>query len=445
MLMALPFRRWALWQLVCTKDDDSVIAAHSGIEKNRLPSNFIYVNVVYIFLPVNRKTGNWSGRYAILFFKKRRNAMARIVVVGSIPESLVKFRGLLLQEMVTQGHQVFACAPAAPKEIRDALINMGVEYHDIDLERTGLNPLKDLITLLSIVRLFKIIKPSVFLGYTIKPVIYGSIAARLSGVPHIFSMIEGVGYAFMGAGLKSHAVGVIALALYKIALRFNQKVFFLNQDNLRLFKNRKLIRKNQIAMINGIGVDLDEFQAVSYPENVSFLLIARLLKDKGVREYAEAAQIIRKKYPMVKFALAGFIDAKNPANISEAELHAWVNSEAIVYLGHLSDVKQAIADSSVYVLPSYHEGMPVTVMEAMAMGRPIITTDAPGCRETIIQGVNGFLVPVRNVSSLMEAIEYFILNPDTIERMGKESRRIAAERYNVHEVNSVILKNMNLV
>jgi len=371
--------------------------------------------------------------------------MARIFILGSLADSLVNFRRNLLEEMVAAGHQVYACAPDASDEIKKTLLNMGVTYQDIKLERTGMNPVKDLITLLNLVRLIKKNRPTVFLGYTIKPVIYGSFAARLAGVPYIFSMIEGLGYAFMSAGIKRKAIGFVVSILYKYALSFNKRIFFLNQDNLSLFRKKGLVREGQPVMLNGIGVDLKKFSTASYPADVSFLLIARLLRDKGVREYAEAARIIRKKYPEIMFRLVGFIDEGNPASISEAELNSWVSENVIEYLGCLSDVRQAITDTSVYVLPSYHEGMPVTVMEAMAMGRPIITTQAPGCRETVKPGTNGFLVPVRDVTVLVEAIEHFIQQPVDVERMGKESRRIAVEKYDVHKVNAVILKTMKLV
>jgi len=371
--------------------------------------------------------------------------MARILVLGSLDESLVNFRRCLLEKMVADGHQVFACAPNARAEVRDKLFNMGITYCNVNLERTGLNPVKDLTTLYDLLQLFKRIRPDIFLGYTIKPVVYGSLVARLVRVPKIYSMIEGVGYAFLGTGLKSKIIGLLASNLYRLSLRFNKKVFFLNPDNLEMFLSRKLLRDDQAVIINGIGVDLEKFSVAPYPYSVSFLLVARLLRDKGVCEYVDAARIIKKKYPEVKFRLVGFIDAGNPAAISEDELNSWINSGVIDYLGRLSDVRPAIADTSVYVLPSYHEGMPVTVMEAMAMGRPIITTDVPGCRETIHQGENGFLIPVRDVPALVEAIEYFIRQSVDIERMGKASRRIAEDKYDVHKVNAVILRTMDLV
>jgi len=371
--------------------------------------------------------------------------MACVLVLGGIAESLITFRGSLMQEMVAAGHQVFACSPAAPKEIRDALLEIGVIYQEIDIDRTGIKPLRDLRTLIHIVRLFKTIKPDVFFGYTIKPVIYGSIAARLSDVPKVYSMISGLGYAFSKTGVRSRIIGVIAQRLYRLALSFNQKVFFQNPDNMRLFTEMGLIKsQDKAVLVNGSGVDIDVFRPALFPSSVSFLLIARLIKDKGIYEYVEAARIIKQRYPEVKFRLVGFID-NNPSAISEQDLNSWIDEGTIEYLGYLLDVHPAIADSSIYVLPSFYpEGTPHSVLEALAMGRPVITTDTPGCRETVIDGENGFLIPAKNVQKLVEAIEYFIDQPAEIERMGKVSRQIAEDKYDVHKVNAVILNTMEL-
>lgn len=371
--------------------------------------------------------------------------MARVIILGGVSESLINFRKNLLEKLVADGHHVIACAPDASLEVTNKLADMGVTYQDVNLQRTGLNPLRDFKTLIELVGLFKKHRPDLFLGYTIKPVIYGSIAARIAGIPKIFSMIEGLGYAFTGTGLKRRFFGYLAKALYKYALKYNTRVFFLNPDDMALFRQQKLVRSHeQQVLLNGIGIDLNEFSPAASPENLSFLLIARLVKDKGVFEYVDAAKIIRKSYPDVSFKLVGFFD-KNPSSVTEQDLAAWVESGAIEYLGYLRDVHQAIAGCSVYVLPSYREGLPRTVLEAMAMARPIITTDAPGCRETVSQGVNGLLVPVGDVHALVEAIEHFIQNPTDIERMGQASRRIAEEKYNVHEVNAVILKTLGLI
>ena len=197
-------------------------------------------------------------------------------------------------------------------------------------------------------------------------------------------------------------------------------------------------------MVNGSGVDLDEFGPEPPPAAGNcFLIICRFLGNKGVREYAQAAHRVRLRHPNAVFCLAGWID-DNPDAIAESELDAWVQSGDIEYLGRLEDVKPALRECSVYVLPSYREGTPRTVLEAMAIGRPVITTDAPGCRETVTDGENGFLVPVKSVGALVEAMQRFIDNPDLAAEMGKRSREIAEEKYDVHKVNKVMLRDMGI-
>jgi len=371
--------------------------------------------------------------------------MACVLVLGSFAESLITFRGAMMQAMVEAGHQVFACAPNAPKATRNALQKIGVVYQDIDIDRTGIKPLHDLRSIIRMVKVFKKIKPDVFFGYTIKPVIYGSIAARVAGVPAIYSMISGLGYAFSKTSFRSRVVGIIAQRLYGFALNFNKKVFFQNPDNMHLFLQMGLLKgQEKTVLVNGSGVNINFFQATSFPPSLSFLLIARLLKDKGIYEYVEAARIIKQTHPEVKFRLVGFID-NNPSAISEQDLNGWVEEGIIEFLGYLHDVRPAIEDSSVYVLPSYHEGTPHSVLQAMAMGRPIITTDTSGCRETVNDGENGFLIPVKEVPALVESIEQFIRQPVLIESMGLASRRIAEQKYDVDKVNAVILKTMALI
>lgn len=371
--------------------------------------------------------------------------MARILVMGGFAESLVNFRGVLLREMVACGHEVYTCAPEVSTEVGAALSEFGVTYYPVTLDRTGLNPIRDLLSIKSLVALFRSIKPDIFLGYTIKPVIYGSIAARIAGVPAIFSMITGLGYSFSGDSLKSKFVGVVAGFLYRLAVKFNKHVFFQNPDDLALFQKKGFFRDiGQAVLINGSGVDIDEYFPVAYPSSVSFLLIARLIRDKGIYEYANASRRVREKYPDMKFRLAGWID-QNPCAIEERDLQAWQETGDIEFVGRLTDVRPALADCFVYVLPSYREGTPRTVLEAMAMGRPIITTDVPGCRETVRQGVNGYLVPVRDVDSLVEAMETCIEQPDLVKQMGQASRKIAEEKYDVRKVNATILKAMGIV
>ncbi len=370
--------------------------------------------------------------------------MARVAVLGSLPESLINFRGPLLKAMVDAGHEVHALAPPADSHLIAQLSALGVRYHAVPLARTSLNPLQDLRSLLFLRSLFRSIRPNCLLAYTIKPVIYGCLAARWAGVYRCYPMITGLGYTFTATGLRGCIVGTVARGLYRLALRGSARVFFQNPDDMQLFLKLRLVaRPEQAVLINGTGVDLEHFAPVALPKIPSFLMIARLLRDKGVVEYVEAARMVKAEYPQARFLLVGWID-ENPAAISQKDLDGWIREGVIEYLGRLEDVRSAIASCNVYVLPSYHEGMPRTVLEAMAMSRPIITTDRPGCRETVVDGENGFLVPAKNAAALAEAMVRFIESSDQVSVMGSASRRIAESRFDVREVNTVILRTMGL-
>lgn len=376
----------------------------------------------------------------------------RIAVIASYAPSLVIFRGALLATLSRAGHQILACAPVSESTVPQKLREIGVMYQSIELSRTSINPLDDVKTLLSLYEIFQRFKPDIVLGYTIKPVVYASLAARFAGVPRSFSIITGLGFAFVepenttGGQLKRRIVNRLVRLLYRLALSWNEKVFFQNPDDRAHFVQLELIPKEKTVLINGSGVDLDYFVETPPPtrEFPLFLLIARLLKDKGILEYVEAASILKKQYPDVEFRLLGWFDENNPAGISRVQLEEWQREGHIKYLGSTEDVRPFLREASVYVLPSYREGTPRTVLEAMAIGRPIVTTDAPGCRETVIHGENGFLVPVRDVPSLVNTLEKFIHQPELIATMGRRSREIAEEKYDVHKVNTVILQTMGL-
>ena len=370
----------------------------------------------------------------------------KILVVAGLAESLINFRGPLLAALLAKGLQVHVAAANLPEgnAVRQELLALGCVVHNVPMHRTGTNPFSDAFTLWRLWRLMSSIRPSYVLGYTIKPVIYGSFAAWLAGVPRIFALITGLGYAFQGPANTRGRLRALVQRLYSLALRRTHKVFFQNPDDQALFRSLGLLPPSTPScVVNGSGVDVAAFAVAPLPPKPHFLLIARLLGDKGVREYAKAAQITRALYPQALFSLVGWID-ENPDAISQSELDAWVQSGTLDYLGRLSDVRPAIEACSVYVLPSYREGTPRTVLEAMAMGRPVITTDAPGCRETVVEGNNGFLVPVKSVDALADAMARFIMDPKLAGRMGQRARQIAVDKYDVHKVNAVMLREMGL-
>jgi len=369
----------------------------------------------------------------------------RIAILAGFAPSLMNFRGPLLQAMVDAGHEVIACAPEYPDDVVSALAGMGVTCQDIPLKRTGINPVHDMITLASLKRLFEGLRPDCLLSYTAKPVIYGSLAAGLAGVDKVYSMITGLGYAFGDSTVKQRLIGLPVQVLYRSALRRNDAVFFQNPDDQELFLRKGLIANpRQAVLISGSGVDVVHYQeAPPVTDNISFLLIARLIRDKGILEYAEAARRIKRRHPGVVSRIVGPFDS-NPSAISRNVVEQWHREGVIEYLGETRDVRPYIASCSVYVLPSYREGTPRSVLEAMAMARPIITTDAPGCRETVVHGRNGYLVPVKDVDGLTEAMDRFIAAPQLIPDMGRESRKIAIEKYDVRKVNETILRTMGL-
>lgn len=374
--------------------------------------------------------------------------MKKLLVVASFGESLVNFRGQLLEAFLDAGLEVHAAAPDLDQgnPFREILESKGINVHTIPMQRTGMNPIADLKALTSLRSLMQRIKPDVFLGYTVKPVVYGTLAARLAGVPVRFALITGLGYAFTGeASGKRAVVQKIVRGLYRAALSQATKVFFQNPDDELLFRQTGILPVRVPSMvISGSGIDTRHFASTTLPKGAPrFLLIARLLGDKGIREYAEAARIVKSNHPSAHFALVGWAD-DNPEAIAKSELDDWVAEGTIQFLGKLDDVRTAITDASVYVLPSYREGTPRTVLEAMAMGRPIITTDAPGCRETVKDGENGYLVPVRSVDALASAMEKFILDPRLVTQMGECSRALAESKYDVHKVNASMLQAMEL-
>ena len=369
----------------------------------------------------------------------------RVLLIASFPDSILKFRGPLLEALATTGWEVHIAAPVVDTipGLREALASMSVVLHEIPLSRTGTNPVADIGLVLALRGLMRELRPAVVLPYTIKPVIYGTIAAWIAGVPRRFALVTGLGYAFTGnrQGIFKRVVS----GLYRFALGRTHKVFFQNPDDERLFRDLGIAPAGiPSVVVNGSGVDLAAFLVTPLPGNpIVFLLIGRLLGDKGVREFGEAARRVKLLHPEVRFRVVGWIDS-NPDAIAQSELDAWVADGALEFLGKLDDVRPAIAACTVYVLPSYREGTPRTVLEAMAMGRPIITTDAPGCRETVIDGDNGFLVPVQSVDELVEAMLKFIEDPSLAQRMGRRSRQIAEDKYDVHKVNAVMLREMGI-
>jgi glycosyltransferase involved in cell wall biosynthesis len=378
------------------------------------------------------------------------NRTLKIAIIQNSASSVVNFRNWLIKDLVNHKLKVFALAPDYNHGNLKKVEQLGAIPIKYNLTRASIDPFKEIIDLLKLVLTLRCIKPGIAISYTTKPVIYGTIASWLSGVRKRYAVIEGLGYAFTNEpgknSIKKNFLRTTIKLLYRIALKIATKVFFLNEDDLNEFICEGIVNTQKAFLLGPIGVDLKFFYPAPPILNpITFIFIGRLLKEKGVREYAEAARLIKTKYPNVRFIIVGGLDA-HPGAITIEEIEKWVKEGIVEWPGEVQDVRPYLSQSSVLVLPSYYrEGFPRTIQEAMAMARPIITTDAPGCREAVKPGVNGYLVPARDVEALALAMEKFIETPNLIARMGIESRKIAEERFDVHKINQTFLHAIGII
>lgn len=377
--------------------------------------------------------------------------MKKFLIIGGECISLMKFRGELLKSIMINKYEVYACAGGNYDPIKNWFKEEGINFIPLQLNRTGINPISDLNYIFQLVKIIREVNPDIILAYTVKPVVYGLIASKICNIKNCYALITGLGYAFIPSfSFKKKIIKIIIFLLYKFSLKKAKSIFFQNQDDLKLFKDEKIISnfKNTV-IVNGSGVNLDyyKFKPLSAKiKKINFLLIARLLKDKGIYEYVEAAKIIKKSYPEkeLSFSLLGSFDT-NPSAITYNEIKKWTNKGIINYLGETNDVRPFIEQCSVYVLPSYREGMPRSVLEAMSIGRPIITTNVPGCKETVVHGKNGYIVKMKSSNELVIAMSKMINNVKQLQKMGSYSRKLVAERFNVYNVNAIILKEIGII
>lgn len=363
----------------------------------------------------------------------------KMLVISAYPSSLVNFRGDLLKRLSKNGVDVTALSSGASDSEVKEILNIADHYEDYKVSRNGINPIEDVFVILRFMRLYLKLKPDCILAYTIKPVVFGSIAARLIGFKNFNALITGLGFGFQKGGWKKNILVGIVTFLYRFALKSARTVTFQNKDNLNYFVENNIVDKDKCFLVNGSGVNLERFTPSEKQVSSSkFLLIARLLGDKGIREYAHAAELTKMKHPHAEFHLVGPEDP-SPNGISHEEVMEWHKQGAIVYHGAQSDVRPFIAETGVFVLPSYHEGLPRTVLEAMAMAKPILTTDVPGCRETVVNNDNGWLVEKENAEALSEKMCWFIENEERSLEMGQRSLEIAKNKFDVHTVNKELL------
>ena len=370
--------------------------------------------------------------------------MPHIIVIGALPESLLNFRGDLIKALVARNYDVTAMAASAELAVVSCLNKLGADFRSYPVQRNGLNPRSDLETWRTLRKSFQELQPDVILAYTIKPVVWGGLASRAVPGARFYALITGLGFAFQGNSPIRQLLSRLVSALYRLALHRANKIIFQNSDNLNEFVARGIVPASKCVLINGSGVDIQRFARMPLAVGkVTFLAIGRLLGDKGFREYAQAAQIVKAQYPDTIFQLLGPEDP-SPDGIPVAEVQYWQQQGWVDYLGSTDDVLPYLQQCHVYVLPSYHEGMPRTVLEAMSTGSPILTTDVPGCRETVISGENGYLVPKADAQALVERMIWFIENRELWQRMGARSRELAEEKYDVHKVNAQLMEIMEL-
>lgn len=364
-----------------------------------------------------------------------------IIISYNTARYLYRFRKAIITELLVRNFKVIVVVPK--DEYSSKLLDLGCDVYDIDISNKGSNPIRDFITFLAYLKIYRKIKPDLALHFTIKPNIYGTLAARILGIPCI-NMITGIGTAFINNSWLTRVVEF----LYRFSQNGSHKVLFQNSDDLNLFVDKGLVSLEKVELISSSGVDLSHFAIVPMPNNnyPIFLLIARMLKDKGVVEFVEAARLVKERFPNTRFQLLGQLDVVNRTAITRAKVESWCSAGIVEYLGETDDVRPYIATVDCVVLPSYREGLSRTLLEAAAMGRPIVATDVPGCREIVDSGVSGYLCEVRNVVDLAGKMEKLLMMTNEHRtQMGKKGRILMERKYDEKKIITRYLDLINEV
>ena len=373
-----------------------------------------------------------------------------IIIIGTVASSFLGFRADLIKILIQKNHIVYAFTSEYTNSELEKIKLLGAIPVTYEQKRGGLNPLVDVISTYLLTNKIKAIAPDLVFSYFSKPVIFGTLAARWAKVPKVIGMLEGLGYTFTkqpkGLIKRTQLIKQIQIALYRISLPRLDTLIFLNPDDPNDLLEEYSIKVRKVEILGGIGLNLDDYSySNNYPKNPVFIFIARLLAEKGIHDYIAAAKIVKNIYPQARFVVLGAIDKVALGALTEVELRQVIKASIIEYPGHVNNVSDWITKSSVFVLPSYYrEGVPRSTQEAMAIGRPIITTDVPGCRETVIDGVNGFLVEKWNPKALAEKMIYFIEHPERIKEMGDESYKLAQEKFDADKVNKRLINMLGL-
>lgn len=370
----------------------------------------------------------------------------KLILVSPKNRTVYNFRGDLIKKIIDKGYEIIV---TGPNQIDvDKIIALGAKFVEIPMNKNGVNPFADLKYQKALQNLFEKEQPDVVLGYTSKPVIYGTIAAKKTAKKikkeiHTVAMVTGAGYAFTANTFKSKVIRFIMSTLYKKAFKKADKVVFQNEDDKNQFEKLKLVKQTKTAVVNGSGVNTEKFFIAEYPKTLTFFMLARIMYSKGVREYLNACKIVKEQYPEVRCILLGAFEGIQDS-LSEDDLAPYINEGIIEHFGETDRVVDYYKQCSVYVLPSYREGTPRTVLEAASMGRAIITTDAPGCRGTVIDRETGFIVPIKNSTALAEKMAEFVKNPSLVQSMGQASAKYCREKYDVEKVNIVMCDLLNI-
>ena len=346
------------------------------------------------------------------------------------------------------GHEVLAVAPDDDPKVRARLKEVGVGFRSVGMARTGTNLFSDLGTILGYVKLLREERPDAVVAYTQKPIIYGGIACRIAGVKRYYALMSGLGYLFSEAASDRWLLKLLFCRLYRSGLKRAKRIFVFNSDDRPdMLANKIIDAASPVVEVPGSGVDLDRFTYAPLPQGpLHFLMIARLMRDKGVWEYAEAAGMISSRHPEVRFSLIGRVEPSNPTGLQQTDLARLRCDYPVELIDETDEVPAFLAKCHAFVLPTYYrEGLPRTILEALAVGRAVITTDSPGCRDAVTDGVNGFLVTPRNAKNLAQAMEKLITDKKLIKQMSEQSRALAETDYDVRKVNALLMEEMNLV
>jgi glycosyltransferase involved in cell wall biosynthesis len=368
----------------------------------------------------------------------------KIALIGTTAGCVLNFRSELIEALVSQGHLVYVFAIDYDGKSSNLVEKMGAIPVLYRLERTGINPFVDIANTFRLSRQLRALDLDLVFSYFSKPVVFGTFAAVIARIKRRIGMLEGLGYFFSpypsGDKLKIKIVRYILVLLYRLSFPFLERIIFLNPDDKEDLLIHYNINVKSVSILGGIGVNLNNYP-YSPPKisQVSFIFVGRFLAEKGIHEFIAAARKIKEKYPLVDFYMLGGLDEENPGGLTALELSRLTQSGVVHHAGHVEDVLPWLKKSSVFVLPSHREGVPRSTQEALAVGRPVITTDVPGCRETVLDGINGFLVEPLSPDDLVNKMEKFIKSPELIIQMGRESRRLAQEKFDSVKVNKKLV------